>query len=836
MHQLILTTLLGLTLGLNAAFAQNKIFETYPWLTDIVQPNDCSISSVELYQQGVFYFLLVTDENETQQLYFENGTFYCQNSAGYDCVAVYNLGDPVDIWTCGDGESTCLVTITNIQCRQVGVYDAADNLLTTMTPDRPLPPPGYTAPQWIDPSPLGESETRTYIFKENNLVLGQQTVSCENNTIGTVSAYFNSCTDAIGFEEFENTGCRTLTAYNSNSQVEFTLAPGESKSMVESIPVKIYTFLAGKDTIVIGRRGPINSGGCATTNSIPDDFQAYNVIYRLCQGETLTIPNPYREVQCPLSPDCLNGPSICENFPFLQQVEWTSSTGEIVSLMTPRPGESFVTFAPTETTVYEGIIPSYRCGSAPSGPLGNPLKYLVIVEDAVDCSPQSAIDRPTVFEVSACRGEQISLPIPYREFCTEGFFVGNPNIAELISINENVLELKVLGSGFVDYNPTAAIVQVGEPSSTQPNIKISCPLVSYQFNIQIAEDCEEVTEQNDAIFTDFPWLTNLIDLSNCSDESISIYQQGIYQYLLVTDAEGNSNLYNQAGLFYCQNADNFDCVTAYGFDAPISVWNCGATTPPLTPNCSNYEGTIFYELCDDGQEFYFIRTTDGKVYDPYFADDYLPLEGQVLNFDFVDAPFNTPCSIAEKAINVTCYELMEFSLFSKYPFLTNLVDPDNCQNGRIEEYNLGNYAFLFVHTGSGNGTLYYQDGTFYCQDAPNYNCRAAYGLTTPTDSWTCSNLSFPQANDRNDFSLKNNDLRAFPNPTTGMFWIEFPLTGTSAEQLQIIDMMGRLVQTIKVPSTLNAKRMEIDLSDLQDGIYYVKYGRLVKKIIKQGLQ
>jgi len=831
MNKRILSTLLVVTIVLNTTFAQNTIFDNYPWLTDLVQPNDCSISSVELYEQSIFHFLLVTDEKERQQLYFENGTFYCQNSTGFDCVTAYNLGDPVDSWSCGDEASTCLVTITNTQCRVVKIYDTADNLLTTMTPDRPLPPSGYTPPQWTDPRPLGESETRTYIFKENNLVLGQQTVSCDNKEISTVSAYFNSCTDALGFDEFENIGCRTLTVYNTNSQVVFTLEPGAYKAVVQSIPIPIYIILADSDTIAIGRKGSINSGGCEANSSIPDDFQDYNVIYRICQGETLTIPNPYRDVQCPVTPGC---PGICENFPFRQPVEWMSSTGEIVTTNTPRPGETFVTFAPTETTIYEGTIPTYRCGAGPSGPQGNPLKYLVIVEEREDCQEPSETDL-TNFVIRACIGEKISIPIPYHPFCSEGFILDDNDIIERINFTNNVMELKVLGSGKVTYSLTNPMVQVGEPSSTQPKISVSCPIITYQFDIQLMDDCPVIPPQNNAIFDDFPWLNNLVDPANCTTESIAVYEQGIFQYLLVTDAEDTSILYNQDGLFYCQNTSNFDCATAYGFDEPTSIWNCGESNPPPTPDCSKFTGTIFYENCDDGRAFYFIETTEGQIFDPYFEDDYFPADGQVLNFDFVDAAFNTPCSIAEKAIAVTCYELVEPSLFSKYPFLLDIVDPDNCQTARIEEYDLGAYAFVHVNMGNGISTLYYQDGTFYCQDAPNYDCRSAYNLTTPTETWTCSNLAFP-ATERQNFPTNKVELIAFPNPTTRQLRIDISSIEKNVSQLQIIDMMGRIVRTIELKNNLNHQPLEVDLSAFQNGVYFIKYGRAVEKIIKQGLE
>ena len=113
-------------------------------------------------------------------LYNESGQFYCQTASNFDCVALYNLEGPIDVWDCAfELSNTCAITILNTQCRRVGVYDENDNFLTLMEsgPDLfgsfGLPPT-----IWEDPRPLGVDENRSYIFKENNLVLGRQSVSC----------------------------------------------------------------------------------------------------------------------------------------------------------------------------------------------------------------------------------------------------------------------------------------------------------------------------------------------------------------------------------------------------------------------------------------------------------------------------------------------------------------------------------------------------------------------------------------------------------------------------------------------------------------------------------
>ena len=257
---------------LNNGLFANRIFEDYPWLTTLIQQDNCSSEKVEIYQTGIFTYLLITDANGVATLYNSVGQFYCQSASNFDCVALYNLEGPTDSWDCASNNtaSTCVITITNTQCRRVGIYDENDNLLTTINRGpQPNGPPGIVAPVWEDPLPLDEDENRTYIFKENNFVLGRQTVSCANPQIEVVSDYFSGCTDAIGRAEITNIGCRTITVYNTSSGVLGIYEPGAIFGLL--VGPQIYIFLAGTDTIGINQNEngliSLDSGGCETTSS-----------------------------------------------------------------------------------------------------------------------------------------------------------------------------------------------------------------------------------------------------------------------------------------------------------------------------------------------------------------------------------------------------------------------------------------------------------------------------------------------------------------------------------------------------------------------------------------
>jgi len=69
--------------------------------------------------------------------------------------------------------------------------------------------------------------------------------------------------------------------------------------------------------------------------------------------------------------------------------------------------------------------------------------------------------------------------------------------------------------------------------------------------------------QDNDLFNRFSWLPDLVNPSNCSNEKVEIYEGFIYDYILVTDANGVEKMYNTDGQFYCQNASNYDCIAAY---------------------------------------------------------------------------------------------------------------------------------------------------------------------------------------------------------------------------------------------------------------------------------
>jgi len=74
--------------------------------------------------------------------------------------------------------------------------------------------------------------------------------------------------------------------------------------------------------------------------------------------------------------------------------------------------------------------------------------------------------------------------------------------------------------------------------------------------------------------------------------------------------------------------------------------------------CTAKQGIMFFQNCDDGTPFFFIRGDDGLIYDPYYGEGVEFEEEDSLRvlFGFQAADFPTPCSVADRAVVLTCVE------------------------------------------------------------------------------------------------------------------------------------------------------------------------------------
>ena len=81
--------------------AEPPVFTDYPWLTDFIDPFDCSGGTIQVYRSSGYIYVLVTTDNSSI-LYNATGTRYCESSTGYNCQDFYEVQEVITEWNCGD--------------------------------------------------------------------------------------------------------------------------------------------------------------------------------------------------------------------------------------------------------------------------------------------------------------------------------------------------------------------------------------------------------------------------------------------------------------------------------------------------------------------------------------------------------------------------------------------------------------------------------------------------------------------------------------------------------------------------------------------------------------
>jgi len=80
------------------------VFETYPWLDEYVDPNNCNGTSIIVYDTGEENFILIRKAIYSR-LYSENGAIYCYETSTYSCVDANGLNNISQSWSCENNNS-----------------------------------------------------------------------------------------------------------------------------------------------------------------------------------------------------------------------------------------------------------------------------------------------------------------------------------------------------------------------------------------------------------------------------------------------------------------------------------------------------------------------------------------------------------------------------------------------------------------------------------------------------------------------------------------------------------------------------------------------------------
>lgn len=302
-------------------------------------------------------------------------------------------------------------------------------------------------------------------------------------------------------------------------------------------------------------------------------------------------------------------------------------------------------------------------------------------------------------------------------------------------------------------------------------------------------------------FDVFPWLSGIVDPTDCTDEQITVYEIGAFNFIHIRTA-GTSVLYFETGELYCTDSPGFSCVSAYGLSTIVATWGCGAETDSATTDDSETTDPEPDSTTDD------TTTTDESASD---AED-------------TETPEEEFTAIEDNSVFIT------------YPWLVDLFRPTTC----IQVFSVGPHNYIHViESNETDGTLYYQDGTLYCNDASNLNCKGVYGLTrgNMTHFWNCNDVfqggdiaqngftgdllgTIPAVSNQSNIN-KLPEFEIFPNPARDAAYLNLKDYTLAADaEINIYNYAGKTVFT-EYPSGANHS-IYIDLNAITNGFYIVE--------------
>ena len=158
-----------------------------------------------------------------------------------------------------------------------------------------------------------------------------------------------------------------------------------------------------------------------------------------------------------------------------------------------------------------------------------------------------------------------------------------------------------------------------------------------------------------------------------------------------------------------------------------------------------------------------------------------------------------------------------------YPSVTSTSSVTVCENDLPYHYINGDIDTTF-EVGTPNLSV------FSFQFSTQYGCDSIVTLTLTIDPCDTNGI--------NENGMAN--LTLYPNPTTGMVNVQFTMNNEQWEnvEIQVLDVYGRLLQTVETCHGASLQTTQIDLSQYATGVYFVRMvngGKVVavRKVVKE---
>jgi hypothetical protein len=113
------------------------------------------------------------------------------------------------------------------------------------------------------------------------------------------------------------------------------------------------------------------------------------------------------------------------------------------------------------------------------------------------------------------------------------------------------------------------------------------------------------------------------------------------------------------------------------------------------------------------------------------------------------------------------------------------------------------------------------------------NCVYPCGIEICSKFPETSVHQLPKLSINDDIETKENNIKIIPNPTTGVFSLEFDATIAGTHQLKVVDLRGFEVFTYDVSAVRGINTLNLDLTNIPFGVYYLQVlndGKMISSV------